>query len=383
MSQASSFSSSFREPRASQSGSQRFSSTHNHNSNMWDRVLSQGSNFLASQGVATQRFTAQSNEVKEINDIIKDAEESIMKGAKNLGTLKNQFNVEDKSLNARLVEQMRSVISLSARFDSEVRAYETSLQEVEETWRRIQNHDDQEEDQMREVEQAREHELTRNTENDDSNQSDLDEEDGDGDDDPMDGSRQNRRGRANKERGPPKKVPTKKLNKNDEAILEGARNLFTEKISSIKGPTKAAITKNPRLKELQRILQGDDSSLFPDEDIQADEVETIPVDPFTNKKIRNPVKNKTCGHVYDKRGVFAYIESRTGTRTKPRCPTIGCSNKHLTKEDLEEDDAMRRKIDRIRALTGEEDDSEEEEIEINTSTVNQDEQEEVDYSDSD
>lgn len=187
-----------------------------------------------------------------------------------------------------------------------------------EAWRRIQNHDDREEDQLRELEQAREHELSRNSGDEDENRSDFDEEDVNVDDDPMDGSRQNRRGRANKERGQPKKVPTKNLNKNDEAILEGTRDLFGERIAAIKKPTKAAITKNPRLKELQRILQGDDSSLFPDEDILADEVETVPVDPFTNKKIRNPVKNKTCGHVYDKSGVFAYIQSRTGTKTRPR-----------------------------------------------------------------
>lgn len=381
MSQTSPFSSSLRGPRASQSGSQRCPSTQN-SSNNWNRVSSQGFNFVASKNVPCQRFTTQSNDVREIKDIIKDVEESIMKSAKDVAVLKNQFGVEDKSIHAKLVEQMRSIIGLNARLDSEVTAYEVSLHEFEETWHRIQNHDDQEEDQMREVEQAREHELSGNPGNDDDeNQSDSDEEDVDMNDDPMDGSRQSRRGRANKERIQPKKVSSKKLNKIDEAILEGTRDLFGERIASIKGPTKAAITKNPRLKELQRLLQGDDSSLFPDEDIQADEVETVPLDPFTNKKIRNPVKNKTCGHVYDKRGVFAYIQSRTGTKTRPRCPTIGCSNKHLRKEDLEEDDDMRRRIDRNRALNGEEDDSEEEEIEINPATINQDDSGELDPAD--
>lgn len=43
---------------------------------------------------------------------------------------------------------------------------------------------------------------------------------------------------------------------------------------------------------------------------------------------------------------------------------------------MEDDDDMRRKIDRIRALNGEEDDSEEEEI--NPATGNQNDSEELD-----
>lgn len=129
MSQTSPFSSSTRGPRASQSGSQCSPSTHN-SSNVWDQALSQGFNFLSSQNVAGQRFTAHSNEVKEIKDVLKDAEEMIMKSAKDLAVLKNQFDTEDKSIHAKLIEQMRSVISLNARLDSEVTAYEASLLEV-------------------------------------------------------------------------------------------------------------------------------------------------------------------------------------------------------------------------------------------------------------
>lgn len=40
----------------------------------------------------------------------------------------------------------------------------------------------------------------------------------------------------------------------------------------------------------------------------------VPVDPFTNKEIVNPVRNTQCNHLYDRDGIKAYMESRQRAR---------------------------------------------------------------------
>jgi len=44
-----------------------------------------------------------------------------------------------------------------------------------------------------------------------------------------------------------------------------------------------------------------------DMDLRASNVFNIPVDPFTNQQVKDPVRNKKCGHIYDREGIKAYI----------------------------------------------------------------------------
>ncbi|CAN7989070.1 unnamed protein product [Ixodes hexagonus] len=45
-------------------------------------------------------------------------------------------------------------------------------------------------------------------------------------------------------------------------------------------------------------------------------------DPITQCDIEHPVKNTSCGHVYDKNSISYYIKSKK----HPRCPYLGCTN---------------------------------------------------------
>jgi len=73
---------------------------------------------------------------------------------------------------------------------------------------------------------------------------------------------------------------------------------------------------------------------------QGDDVEevisrrtNILVDPLTKKPIENAVKNKTCGHVYDKKSFLDYLGSRN-----PKCPYMGCANRTILNQNSVEED---------------------------------------------
>ncbi|XP_032580765.1 E3 SUMO-protein ligase NSE2 isoform X2 [Drosophila sechellia] len=62
-------------------------------------------------------------------------------------------------------------------------------------------------------------------------------------------------------------------------------------------------------------------------------------DPWSKALIKNPVRNKICGHVYDRDSVMLIIKDNIGIR----CPVLGCANRsyiqpvHLVKDhDLQQ-----------------------------------------------
>lgn len=66
--------------------------------------------------------------------------------------------------------------------------------------------------------------------------------------------------------------------------------------------------------------------------------------PYTGKEMVMPMRNKICGHNYEKEGILQYIKQR---KKKARCPLGGCSNeKPVELTDLEENRELRRYIDR-------------------------------------
>ena len=72
--------------------------------------------------------------------------------------------------------------------------------------------------------------------------------------------------------------------------------------------------------------------------------ESIPIDPYTKKEIEFAVKNKTCGHVYDRSSFEAFQKSG-----RARCPMIGCSNRVvMTMSSVDIDVETNEMIDRLK-----------------------------------
>jgi hypothetical protein len=92
---------------------------------------------------------------------------------------------------------------------------------------------------------------------------------------------------------------------------------------------------------------GDDDDDDDDDDLEIvrnkDDVHALKC-PFTGMLFENPVKNKVCGHVYDRAGLAQLLGMRKAT-----CPVPGCSNKTLSLAQVEEDEQMKLKVKRHRA----------------------------------
>ena len=82
-------------------------------------------------------------------------------------------------------------------------------------------------------------------------------------------------------------------------------------------------TEDKQFKDLLNLLTEENNN-FDDNDIEMLETEfTIPIDPFSKKAVVIPVRNKTCGHLYDKESFFSMFE------TRPRNRLVGvCSYKY-------------------------------------------------------
>ncbi|KAH8295784.1 hypothetical protein KR018_008913 [Drosophila ironensis] len=64
-------------------------------------------------------------------------------------------------------------------------------------------------------------------------------------------------------------------------------------------------------------------------------------DPWTKTLMRNPVRNKKCGHIYDRDSVMATIKDNLSIS----CPYMGCLNSaYIHPADLVEDSEAREKI---------------------------------------
>lgn len=88
--------------------------------------------------------------------------------------------------------------------------------------------------------------------------------------------------------------------------------------------------------ELDQTEDGGDRN--ENDDLQFTENSVNVIDPFTKQRMTDPVKNKTCGHVYDRESVVAMLKVNPRTR----CPVIGCGNKeYISIQNLEADIVLR------------------------------------------
>ena len=65
------------------------------------------------------------------------------------------------------------------------------------------------------------------------------------------------------------------------------------------------------------------------------------IDPLTKLRMKDPVRNKICGHHYDKSTILESIK----INKRLRCPVAGCGHKQFVKaDDLVDDHVMRLRI---------------------------------------
>lgn len=82
-----------------------------------------------------------------------------------------------------------------------------------------------------------------------------------------------------------------------------------------------------------------------DEDVEMTEEKVNTQCVYTGMEMVHPVRNKHCGHNYDKEGIQQYIKRR---KEKAMCPRGGCLNeKPLEMSDLEDNKELKRYIERM------------------------------------
>lgn len=76
---------------------------------------------------------------------------------------------------------------------------------------------------------------------------------------------------------------------------------------------------------------------------QTDDVHALKC-PVTGMLFKDPVRNKVCGHTYDRAGLMQLLNNRKST-----CPIPGCSNNKLSLDQVEDDEEMKLKVKRYLA----------------------------------
>lgn len=67
--------------------------------------------------------------------------------------------------------------------------------------------------------------------------------------------------------------------------------------------------------------------------------------PITQMEMVNPVKNKECGHTYEKEAIEKMIQRRHQLSKNARCPRVGCDISDMNISDLVPDSALKRAIE--------------------------------------
>lgn len=81
---------------------------------------------------------------------------------------------------------------------------------------------------------------------------------------------------------------------------------------------------------------------------------TPPVDPISKMVIKDPYKNRKCGHIYDYKFIVHYVKSM---KSKARCPYMGCTNQNISMGELVQDSETKTKIENFTRLNPNADDS--------------------------
>ncbi|NXX87633.1 NSE2 ligase, partial [Centropus bengalensis] len=82
-----------------------------------------------------------------------------------------------------------------------------------------------------------------------------------------------------------------------------------------------------------------------DEDIAVTQSQMNFICSITQMQMKNPVRNKICGHTYEKDAILKIIQARKQKKKKVRCPKFGCSHADVKESDLMLDEALKRVIE--------------------------------------
>ncbi|KAM3929343.1 E3 SUMO-protein ligase NSE2 [Leptodactylus fuscus] len=121
--------------------------------------------------------------------------------------------------------------------------------------------------------------------------------------------------------------------------------------------TDEALKKTDRFFEFKEQLRGlrkqmgvsqesaDQASEDDDEEIAVTQSIANFTCPITQVEMVNPVKNKVCGHTYERDAIEKMIQGRHQKNKNARCPKIGCDVSDMNVSDLVLDIALKRAID--------------------------------------
>ncbi|XP_053322425.1 E3 SUMO-protein ligase NSE2 [Spea bombifrons] len=82
-----------------------------------------------------------------------------------------------------------------------------------------------------------------------------------------------------------------------------------------------------------------------DDDVTVTQSQANFVCPITLVEMTNPVKNKVCGHTYQREAIERMIQDRQQKKKNTRCPKIGCDHSDIKITDLVPDVALKRTIE--------------------------------------
>ncbi|XP_075681855.1 E3 SUMO-protein ligase NSE2-like isoform X2 [Rhinoderma darwinii] len=82
-----------------------------------------------------------------------------------------------------------------------------------------------------------------------------------------------------------------------------------------------------------------------DEDVAVTQSTSNFTCPITQMDMVHPVKNKVCGHTYEREAIERMIQSKHEKNKNARCPKIGCDVFDMNISDLVPHSLLKRAID--------------------------------------
>ncbi|XP_047491925.1 E3 SUMO-protein ligase NSE2-like [Penaeus chinensis] len=141
----------------------------------------------------------------------------------------------------------------------------------------------------------------------------------------------------------------KSLDGSEAAETEDVGELFDQCLRSLEDDTdqQEIVNNDSSVKNFRTLLQneesGDNDNDNEDGDLIVTQQEVNLIDPISMKRMTDPVRNKICGHVYERSSVVNMIKQNR--RKGFCCPNVGCENRERLKmDDLEDAMDVKREI---------------------------------------
>ncbi|XP_049865870.1 E3 SUMO-protein ligase NSE2-like [Pectinophora gossypiella] len=132
----------------------------------------------------------------------------------------------------------------------------------------------------------------------------------------------------------------KTTNETNESNVDTLEDRFNEHLSSL-AKKKLKVDNHPYMKEFDsRVQKGMQQARqnLDESDLAITESHDQYIDPITKKPISDPVKNKICGHIYEKESIYKFIS----LKNRIKCPVVGCANtQHIQHQHLLSDEELK------------------------------------------